>query len=163
MPIPAPSPCHLLQAGVEAAALEAAVEAAGVDSAAAVAVVAMAAASDKRGPQTVRRRAGGGGRALHPSLCARHIRGTARFAQHVITSCSNVAMNAEVVEAGTFMHPCEGEAVIKLTNTMVRPHWQRRLLLPLLAPVAVAGAAGWQAPPASMKLWCVFRAPPCCL
>lgn len=27
---------------------------------------------------------------------------------------------AEVVEAGTFMHPCEGEVVCKLTNTMVR-------------------------------------------
>lgn len=28
---------------------------------------------------------------------------------------------AEVVEAGTYMHPCEGEMVCKLTNTMVRP------------------------------------------
>jgi hypothetical protein len=38
---------------------------------------------------------------------------------------------AEVVEAGTFMHPCEGEAVIKLTNVMVRPYRQHRLLLVL--------------------------------
>ena len=33
----------------------------------------------------------------------------------------SIAMSAEVVEAGIFMHPCEGEAVIKLTNAMVRP------------------------------------------
>ena len=46
-------------------------------------------------------------------------------------------MSAEVVEAGTFMHPCEGEAVIKLTNAMVRPQRQRRLLLALSLPACL--------------------------
>lgn len=34
----------------------------------------------------------------------------------------------EVVEAGEYMHPCEGEMVCKLTNTMVRPAGLRRLV-----------------------------------
>ena len=34
--------------------------------------------------------------------------------------CNCLVCCAEVVEAGEYMHPCEGEMVCKLTNTMVR-------------------------------------------
>ncbi|KDD71862.1 Gar1/Naf1 RNA binding domain-containing protein, partial [Helicosporidium sp. ATCC 50920] len=35
---------------------------------------------------------------------------------------------AEVVEAGVFQHPCEGEAVLKLTNTMI-PYFNAPIFL----------------------------------